>query len=227
MKIAILETGQPPEPLIARYGRYPDMFHALLGSDYVGPTYDVVSDPLPSPSAHEAYLITGSAAGVYENLPWIPPLKQFLQEGRGRTKLVGVCFGHQIMAEAFGGEVAKSPKGWGIGLQQYQVFNRATWMGTEERLSIPVSHQDQVLVKPPHADVLAGSDFCDIGALAYEHHPSISFQFHPEFEPAYAAALIELRREHLTNCDAAISSLEQPNDRHAVADWIKAFVDSS
>ena len=73
-------------------------------------------------------MITGSAAGVYDPLPWIAPLKDFLVSAKGRAKLVGVCFGHQVMAEAFGGKVIKSPKGWGLGLHAYEVVRREGWM---------------------------------------------------------------------------------------------------
>jgi GMP synthase-like glutamine amidotransferase len=227
MKIAVLEAGFPPGPLAEAFGRYPGMFRRLLGDDYVGASYDVTRQEFPAdPDDHEAYLVTGSPAGVYDDLPWIDPLKTFLAAAKGKAKLIGVCFGHQIMAETFGGRVEKSGKGWGVGLQEYQVFERASWMDEAEWVAVPVSHQDQVVERPPSCTVLAGSDFCDMGVLAYQDQPAISFQFHPEFETDYAAALIEFRRERLANADAAIASLQQPNDRQRVAEWIRRFVDA-
>ena len=226
MKIAILETGFPPGQLAERFGRYPDMFRRLLGDNYVDRSYDITRQDFPArPEEHAAYLVTGSPAGVYDDLPWIGPLKRFLAEAKGKAKLIGVCFGHQIMAETFGGRVTKSDKGWGVGLQEYRLFEHASWMDRAERIAVPVSHQDQVVEQPPSSSILGGSDFCDIGFLAYEDQPAISFQFHPEFEPDYAAALIELRRDRLGNADEAIASLQQPNDRERVADWIRRFVD--
>jgi GMP synthase-like glutamine amidotransferase len=226
MKIAILETGTPPGPLADSFGRYPDMFRTLLGGDYVGASYDVTRQDFPArPEDHAAYLLTGSPAGVYEDLPWIAPLKSFLLAAKGKSKLIGICFGHQLMAEAFGGRVEKSAKGWGVGLQEYQVFERASWMDDSDWVAVPVSHQDQVVERPPSCTVLAGSGFCDMGVLAYRDQPAISFQFHPEFETDYATALIEFRRERLANADAAIASLKQPNDRQRVAGWIRRFVD--
>ena len=227
MKIAILETGRPPGDLTERFGAYPDMFRKLLGADRVGPTYDVARGEYPArPEDQGAYLLTGSPAGVYDPLPWIAPLKSFLRNAKGKVRLVGVCFGHQIMAEAFGGEVAKSEKGWGIGLQHYRLAERAPWMDGTGEIAVPVSHQDQVIERPPESRRIGGSGFCDIGILAYEDQPAISFQFHPEFEPDFAAALIESRRDRPSGADAAIASLRQPDDRARVGQWIKSFVDS-
>jgi GMP synthase-like glutamine amidotransferase len=225
MTIAILETGAPPEPLGTRFGSYPEMFAGLLGSGRIGPTYAVRSDQFPSrPEDHDAYLITGSAAGVYDPLPWIPKLKQFLTEAKGKTRLVGVCFGHQLMAETFGGRVAKCERGWGAGLHEYEVFERQPWMDDIDRVRVPASHQDQVIEQPPATRLIAGSAFCPFGVLAYADQPAISFQFHPEFIPDYAAALIDLRRGRLTDPEAAIASLRQPNDNQRIGRWIKAFL---
>jgi GMP synthase-like glutamine amidotransferase len=225
MKIGILETGRPPGDLAARFGDYPAMFRALLGTGFETTTYDAAAGLLPErPESHEAYLVTGSPAGVYEGLPWIAPLKHFLREAKGRTKLVGVCFGHQIMAEAFGGRVEKSARGWGAGLQTYEVRERAPWMDAARRVSIPVSHQDQVVIQPPATTILAASAFTPFGMLAWRDQPAISMQFHPEFAHEYARALIEARRAILPDPDAAFASLGGPDDRARVARWIRRFL---
>lgn len=224
--IGILETGSPPAGLTERFGDYPAMFRALLGEGYPATAYNVAAGEWPEwPEAHRAWIVTGSAVGVYDDLPWIPRLIRFLQDAKGRAKLIGICFGHQVMAEAFGGRVAKSEKGWGIGLHAYAVHERAAWMDDAASFAIPVSHQDQVIEQPPLSRVLAGSAFNRCGLLAYEDQPAISFQCHPEFEPDYARALIEARRARLTDAEAAIASLEQPNDRVRVAGWIRRFLD--
>ena len=226
MKVAILETGRPPAPLEPRFGRYPAMFEKLLGPGYVAASYDVASGELPSRAEeHNRYLITGSPAGVYENLPWMEPLKRFLQSAKGKAKLVGVCFGHQIMAEAFGGRVAKSDKGWAVGLRQYDVIERASWMDDAEHIAVPVSHRDQVIEQPPRSRLMVGCGFNSVAVLAYEDQPAVSFQCHPEFEPDYAAALIEYRRERLRDPEGAISSLKGPNDNKRIGDWIRRFID--
>ncbi|HEV2747186.1 MAG TPA: type 1 glutamine amidotransferase [Allosphingosinicella sp.] len=226
MKIGILETGRPLAELAERFGRYPDMFRKLLGEGYHYTAYDVVTGTLPQrPEEQDAYLITGSAAGVYEDLPWIAPLTGFLREAKGKAKLVGICFGHQIMAEAFGGRVARSDTGWGVGLHDYLVVERASWMDDAGSFAIPVSHQDRIFDQPPASRLLASGEFNPFGLLAYEDQPAISFQCHPEFEPDYAKALIEVRRDRLTEPDAAIASLDRPNDRSRVADWIRRFLE--
>jgi GMP synthase-like glutamine amidotransferase len=233
VKIGILETGRPPEPLGAEFGRYPDMFVRMLedaGLEAETTVYDVPAGVLPpAPEQHDAYLVTGSAAGVYDPLPWIAPLKDFLVAAKGRAKLVGVCFGHQVMAEAFGGKVIKSPKGWGLGLHAYEVVRREGWMDEAREVSIAVSHQDQVVEAPPEARVVARSEFTPYGVLAYADQPAISLQHHPEFDPAFASALIERRLETVLSVAqgrAAQETLKQPNDRPRVAGWIRNFLES-
>lgn len=229
MDLGILETGAPPADLKQRFGSYGDMFRQLLGPDYHYSCYDVRSGQLPEQGRHDAYLITGSASGVYDGDPWIEPLKQFLQQVSGRASLVGICFGHQIMAEAYGGHVGKSPKGWGVGLHRYDIQRRADWMNSDPELtlSIPVSHQDQIIDLPPDAKVLAASEFTPYAVLEYPERRAISFQGHPEFSPEYATALIDLRRGTRYQqefADAAAASLKKPNDAVRVAGWIRNFL---
>lgn len=229
MRIAILETGAPPGGLEARFGDYPHMFEVLLGKDDGRSfrTYAVVDGQYPASGEADALLITGSPAGAYDPLPWIEPLKAFLRASRG-APMVGVCFGHQIMAEAFGGHVEKFAGGWAVGLHRYQVIEPQPWMDPVSDFAIPASHQDQVVVQPPASRVVASSAFTRFAALAYTDHPAISFQGHPEFEPAFAQALIESRRGTRFDdaaADAAVNSLEAPNDRLQVGTWIDRFLD--
>ena len=223
MKVAVLETGRPPGKLAEEFGDYPAMFGQLLGPGFEIESFDVQAGEFPEPAAHHAYMITGSPAGVYEDLPWIAPLEQFIREADG-AKMIGICFGHQVMAKALGGHVEKSEKGWGAGLHHYNVVRSEPWIDTAGVIAIPASHQDQVVVQPPNTDVVAASDFTPFAALAWSDRPAISFQFHPEFSPAFAKALIEKRYDAVPNPDAAIASLDAPNDSARVGQWIRNFL---
>jgi GMP synthase-like glutamine amidotransferase len=227
VRLAVLETGVPPGDLAERFGRYPDMYARMLGLAQTLPAYAVADGELPArPEDHDAYIVSGSPAGVYEQLPWIGQLTDFLRAARGKAKLVGICFGHQAMAQAFGGEVAKSERGWGVGLHDYAVSQRQRWMDGAPRVSVPASHQDQVYVQPPATEVTLKSAFTPFAGLAWSDQSAISFQFHPEFEPAFAKALIATRRDRLPDADAAMATLDRPNDNARLGRWIGAFLRS-
>jgi GMP synthase-like glutamine amidotransferase len=223
MKLAILETGTPPGDLADTFGDYPAMFAALLGDGFEIETFDVALGELPSAGAHEAYLITGSPAGVYDPLPWIEALMDFIRSA-DNAKIVGICFGHQAMAEALGGHVEKSDKGWGAGLHRYTIDRVEPWMDPVASIAIPASHQDQVVVQPPHTEIVASSAFTPFAGLAWTDRPAISFQFHPEFSADFAKALIEKRFDAVPDPDAAIRSLDAPNDDALVGSWIRRFL---
>lgn len=232
MRIAILETGAPPEPLDAQYGRYGAMFEAMFdgaGAPIMADTLSVFEGAAPpDPSAYDGYLITGSPAGAYESHEWIPPLERFIREAAALGKpTVGICFGHQVMAQAFGGAVEKSEKGWGAGVHVYEVLDTPEWMnGAPERFACAVSHQDQVVRPPEGARRIAGSNFCLFGALEYAQGPAVSFQMHPEFEHAFAADLLSMREDRIPGDVARLAheTLKRGSDRDAMARWIATFL---
>ncbi|MBP7704635.1 MAG: type 1 glutamine amidotransferase [Caulobacter sp.] len=231
MNLGILETGAPPGPLADRFASYADMMRRMLGPAFRARIYDVRGGELPSAGDEcDGWLITGSASGVYDGDPWIEALKDFLRSASGAAPMVGICFGHQVMADAFGGEVVKSTKGWGVGLHAYEVVEARSWMDSAAPIRLSASHQDQVVSLPPGAQVVAASDFTPYGMLAYPQRRALSMQAHPEFEADYTRALIESRRGNRLDemaADLAIASLAGPDDRERVAVWLRRFLTSA
>jgi GMP synthase-like glutamine amidotransferase len=228
MTIGILETGRLPAELQAQWSTYVDMIRTMLGHDRDYRSYDVQAGELPvDPAECAAYVITGSSARVYEDCPWISPLLEFIRTARGRAKLVGICFGHQAMAKAFGGEVTKSSKGWGLGMHRYEIVGPPPGMVEPLGLAIPAFHQDQVTTLPPGARVLAASRFTPFAAMGYDDD-TVSVQGHPEFSPAFSAALIEARRDvYGPLANSALLLLLQPDDGGRTANWLRRFIDGS
>jgi GMP synthase-like glutamine amidotransferase len=231
--IAILETGIPPKPLDEAYGTYADMFTQTLAAPErqfkVFRTFEGELPEITEPFI--GVLITGSPAGVYEDTQWIKDLKAWLQALPQDVPVVGICFGHQIMAQAWGGHVEKSTKGWGVGVHEYNIqdaeFAKNIFEADLSSLRVAVTHQDQVVTKPATAKVLAGSDFTPYGALYYTDRKAISFQCHPEFNETFACDLLISRRgtriaEALV--DQAIETFKAPNSRHQVMTAISRFL---
>jgi len=191
MLIGILQTGQSPDLLRAEAGDYPDMFETLLaGHGLSFRRYHVEGEDFPA-SVHdcEGWLITGSRHGAYEDHAFIPRLEGFLRQAYAAgVPIVGVCFGHQILAQALGGKVERSPKGWAVGPQDYD------FMG--ETLTLNAWHRDQVTALPQGARVIARNDFCEYAALAYDDR-AMSVQAHPEFSDAFVEGLMRTRGKGL------------------------------
>lgn len=232
MIVTILEVGRPPGPLEPMWPSYPDMFESLLGrvDDSLGfqgvPVVD--GGGLPGVGEVEAVLITGSPAGVYDSEAWMEPLRDFIRAAaEARKPMIGVCFGHQIIADALGGKVEKSEKGWGVGRHSYEIVDRRPWMvDAGGNFALSASHQDQVIDPPAGAVTLARSAHTDHAMLVYENAPIVSVQGHPEFSDAYSIALFNARRGSLGDelADTAIESMAAPEDNDLVAEWFVKFL---
>ncbi len=231
MKLTIIQTGDVPASLRGRFGPYPRMFETMFEQTGLGFTFDMVAasdgEPLPDPASLEAIVITGSPAGVYDPLPWMDPLRAFIRRAYAeKTPMLGICFGHQIMADALGGHVRKSEKGWGLGRHSYRVAQPPSFMqdaGAE--LAVACSHQDQVITAPAEADIILASDFTPNAGLSYRNGAALSFQPHPEFVDDYTVALAELRRGAAPDAlvETAISSVSTPSSSAELARYIGQF----
>ncbi|WP_068109921.1 type 1 glutamine amidotransferase [Tropicimonas marinistellae] len=220
MLIGILQTGTAPEELKESTGDYPGMFEQLLaGNGFTFRTWNVEEGDIPAGAdAAEGWLITGSKHGVYESHPWIAPLENLIRQiyVDGRP-LVGICFGHQIIAQALGGRVEKFSGGWSVGRTIYD------FDGTE--LALNAWHQDQVIEPPLGAETVASSATCRHAALLYDTR-IYTTQAHPEFDAEFLAGLIRTRGKVLpqSNLDKAIASLPMPTDNAEIARRMAQFL---
>jgi len=231
MRIGILEAGRLTSPLLERYGRYTQMFEVVLSG--VEPSlefsfYAALEGEFPKGvTACDGYVISGGANGVYDRLDWMQGLQIFAKDAAASgRKVFGICLGHQLLADAYGGKVVKSDKGWGAGVHRYNVHERQPWMDPErDMFSSPVMHQDQVVEIPSGSHVLAGNEFCPNAMVQFNENVA-SLQCHPEFEVPAVRALIEKRREIIgeEESDKALLSLHDRNDAPLVAKWIVQFL---
>ncbi len=222
MKIGILQTGRSPDELRERHGDYDDMFRRLLGGrGFQFITYPVLDGVLPeSVRLADGWLITGSKYGVYEDHDWIPPLERFLREAYAASvPIVGICFGHQILAQALGGRVEKFSGGWSVGLKDYALD------GFPAGARLAAWHQDQVIEPPADATVVGSSPFCRYAALVYADK-AYSIQPHPEFNCDFVADLVTARRSILPNdiAEQALASLDKETSSAEIAARIADFL---
>lgn len=221
MHIGILQCGHTSGEVAARHGDFDGMFEGLF--DQHGLTfssYDVENMTFPSSvTTCDGWLLTGSKHGAYEDHAFIPPLETFIRDAYAAgVPQVGICFGHQIMAQAMGGQVIKHTGGWGLGRTVYRMGDRD--------VALNAWHQDQVVTRPDTAQVFATSDFCENAALVYGKR-MLSFQPHPEFSPQVVETYVATRRGtadyEADRMDAAAGAAAQPVDQAPVAALIAAF----
>ncbi|KXU38901.1 amidotransferase [Ventosimonas gracilis] len=230
VRICILETDILRPQLIEQYKSYGTMFQQLFSRQPLGATFhcfNVVQGHYPDDSERfDAYLITGSKADSFGQDDWIGKLRTYLlARYQNGDKLLGVCFGHQLMALLLGGKAERASQGWGVGVHQYRVLSQEPWMQpASETFNLLVSHQDQVTQLPEGAQLLASSDFCPNAAYRIGGQV-LCFQGHPEFTHEYSRDLLNLRREAFgeTVYQAGIESLAKEQQGAQIAEWMIRF----
>lgn len=231
MKLGILKCDSVSDVFVADHGQYPEMFASLLrlaDPSLEFTVFDAENEVLPGNiNAADAYLITGSRHGVNDGYPWIAQLEEFVRTlHAAKKKVIGICFGHQLIAKALGGKVIKSPKGWGVGMSQNQILQHKDWMNPfQKQMNILVSHQEQVVEPPKEAEVLASSDFCPYYMLQIGNH-FFTVQGHPEFTKSYSRDLMVSREDTIDELqfERGMKSLELHEDDALFAQWIINFL---
>lgn len=220
MKIGILQTGHAPDALRAQ-GDYPEMYAEMLGGHgFTFANYPVVEMEFPASVREcDGWVITGSRHGAYEDHPFIPPLEQFIRDALdAKVPVAGICFGHQIMAQALGGKVEKYKGGWSIGPTEYDFGG--------ETIRLNAWHQDQVVTPPPGAETIASAPFCEYAGLAYGK-TGWSIQPHPEYDSDFIQGLIDHRGRGVVpdaQLDDAQRRLKLPVDNARIGDQIANFL---
>lgn len=234
MKLCILENDFLDPAVESVYGGYGAMFERLLRDAGASGEFEIFNTfrgeyPL-SFDGYDAVLLTGSRADAFSQKPWVLRLRQNVEQLlQAKKKLVGVCFGHQLIALCLGAGVGRAPQGWGAGRMQYQ------WVAPDlpqaqgrTDIALLASHQDQVFDLPPGATLLATSEFCPVAAFVVENQV-FCVQPHPEFVEAYSAFLLDKRRPSLGEAQysACTESLTKGHDGDAVARMMVAFIQGS
>lgn len=222
MHIGILQTGHLSGAMREEFGDHDALFARLLDPHgFAFTVWNVIDMDFPDgPGAAEGWIITGSRHAAYDDLPWIPRLEELIRGIHAANRpLVGICFGHQIVAQAMGGRVEKFDGGWAVGRNSYD------WRGREVALN--AWHQDQVTTAPDGAETLASNEFCAHAALVYGDR-MFTIQPHPEFGDDAVAGLVAsyegtggIPEELLSGAREGIG---RPSDRRDVAASMASFL---
>lgn len=231
LRICILEADDLHPTLQDAFIGFGQMFKQLFHTQDISvdcQVFNVVRGDYPDNSEHfDAYLVTGSKADSFGNDPWIVTLRSYLHERfvRGDV-LLGICFGHQILALVLGGDTQRSSKGWGLGVHRYRLDKKPQWLSSAtDEFQLLISHRDQVTALPKDAQLLASSEFCENAAFMLGQQV-LCFQGHPEFTHDFSRSLLHIRQSIYCpdEYQAACQSLEQQHDGQAVAQWMLCFI---
>jgi GMP synthase-like glutamine amidotransferase len=228
LKIGLLECDDVVGRFAHLKGGYREMFAALL-PDFDFRYYESHRGEIPASAGEcDAWIATGSKHAVYEGHKWVEDLSGFLRNLKDERPFVGICFGHQLLAHAMGGVVAKASQGWGVGALRVDVLKHEPWMDPPmSSFRIQHMHQDQVQRLPEGSVLLGRSPHCDVGMFRVGES-MLGIEGHPEFTKEFGAALIDWRRPRIGDAAAeqALKSIETPNDGKTVGAWVARFIRS-
>lgn len=220
--IGILVCGNVSDAIAASHGTYDVWFRDLLkdqGLDFR--VWRVVDGDIPG-DVHDAdgWLLTGSPLGVYEDHAFLPPLRQFVRDAvAAGVRVTGICFGHQLVAQALGARVEKFDGGWRLGSQSYSIDGLG-------EVTLNAWHQDQVLELPEGTEVIARSTGCAIAGFRMGD-TVLTLQPHPEMTDACLSGLRDSRignPAYPPELLAATHPAGVTGDVTRTADWLGAFL---
>lgn len=191
-KIGILQCGDHPDEVAKKHHSHSALFEKMFGGHHLlFETFRVNYGEFPAKiSACDGYIITGSRHGVYEDHDWIAPLEQLVRDCFAASiPVIGICFGHQLMAQALGGKVEKFAAGWSVGKVDYQSSDGKI-------VSLNAFHQDQVIQAPEGSEAILSSDFCRYAGLSYGNK-GMSMQPHPEMDAEFIKDLLDAKGQAL------------------------------
>lgn len=190
-KIGILVAGNSPVELQGRHGTYDAMMRTMIGGkNTIFKSWDVYKGEFPDKvDGCDGWIITGSKSSAYETDDWILNLRNLIIEiYAAKVPLVGICFGHQVIAKALGGQVVDTGE-FVMGIREYDFQGK--------KYHFPATHGDQVKKLPPkdkniRLTVLGTAGYCKYMALKYGE-TVFSTQVHPEFTREYLVDAMALR----------------------------------
>ncbi len=233
MRLAILDADTLREALQPKYHSYGRMFEAFFERQQRGWAMDifkVIDGDYPQDvEQYDAFLITGSQYDAFSDEPWVRRLREYVQElFQAGKPMVGVCFGHQLLAHALGGEAGRAGAGWGLGVMRYPVLAKPSFVDDTAPVALIISHRDQVNRLPPEAERLLSNDFCPNAAF-YIPNRVLAIQGHPEFSVEYARALLQYRKDELSAEQLARveQSFSIAHEGERVGRWMQRFLEEA
>lgn len=184
-------------------------------------------------SKYDCFFITGSPYGAYEKIDWIRNLKKCILEIiKLNIPLIGICFGHQIIAQALGGRVKPAEMGWRIGVKP-TIFSPQNWRRSPKRTVLNLSHihQDQVIQLPKSAKIISSHEDCP-----YESYTIgdtvLTLQGHPEFTNDFLNDLLNYlqKTQQLFSAQTfreSMQSFNLYNHGNIFFTWVSHFIENA